>query len=125
MSQTSGGLVIPDFVLARLDLQPGAKLLYSALCRCADEAGDCSPSQKSLALWIGQSTRSVRNHLIGLAEVGLIQVIPSEQGKTPIYRLLIRPVEAQTKRFSCRIHQKIKSLHKKRTGRSSKRYQMQ
>jgi hypothetical protein len=67
----------------------------------------------------------VRNHLIGLAEVGLIQVIPSEQGKTPIYRLLIRPVEAQTKRFSHRIHQKIKSLHKKRTGRSSKRYQMQ
>jgi hypothetical protein len=27
--QVSGGLVVPDFVLAQPDLKPGAKLLYS------------------------------------------------------------------------------------------------
>lgn len=92
--QVSGGLVVPDFVLAQPDLKPGAKLLYSALCRCAKGADHCSPSQKHLALWIGPSLRSVQNHLNGLAEAGLIQVLPGKQSKTSMYRLLVRPVEA-------------------------------
>jgi hypothetical protein len=118
--QVSGGLVVPDFVLAQPDLKPGAKLLYSALCRCAEGADHCSPSQKHLALWIGQSLRSVQNHLNGLAEAGLIQVLPGKESKTSMYRLLVQPVDACSQQQGFRSHPKP-NAPRKRNWRSSKR----
>lgn len=55
------------------DIRPSArKFILVALANYADEEGVCYPSQKTLASATGQSERSVREHLAGLEEDGII-----------------------------------------------------
>lgn len=105
MLQIREGLVVPGFVLGQPDLNPGAKLVFSILCHVAEEAGQdhCSPNQKSLAAWIGQSRRSVQNHLSELAKAGFIQVSPGEQTKAATYRILMWPVGQPQQRQEFRL----------------------
>lgn len=51
---------------------PGAKLVLIALANYTNDAGECWPSQETLAQWTEQSDRTVRTHLAALEEKGLI-----------------------------------------------------
>lgn len=51
---------------------PGRKLVLLCLANYADRAGRCAPSQASLARETEQGERTVRSHLAGLEEQGLI-----------------------------------------------------
>lgn len=98
-------VMIPGFVLSLSDLSPGAKLLYSALCHVSAKTGQdqCSLGQRSMAQWIGQSIRSVQNHLDGLAKAELIQIIPATStGTASTYRILIKPADPRQRKKSYR-----------------------
>lgn len=74
-------------------LEIGPKLTLLALAQFADERSICYPGQSTLAEMIGQSDRSVRNHLGALELAGLIKREPryrtDEAGgrNSDVYRL--------------------------------------
>jgi hypothetical protein len=78
---------IPNVVLQRSDIGPGAKLTYVALLFFAWQGDRCFPGQDSLALVAGVSVRSIKIHLQQLDECGLIAVRRRGHTKTNVYTL--------------------------------------
>lgn len=78
---------IPNAILRRPDIAPGAKLTYMVLLSYAWQKGHCFPGQETMACDLGVSKRSVVTYLAQLAELGLLRVKRRGLGKTNLYIL--------------------------------------
>lgn len=78
---------IPNGVLRREGLSPGAKLAYMGLLSYAWQEGSCFPGQARLATDLGIGQRSVIRYLKELETVGLLEVRRRGLGKTNKYIL--------------------------------------
>jgi hypothetical protein len=89
----AGFTQIPNLVLRRSDLQPGAKLTYMVLLSYAWQQDHAYPGQDRLAVDMGVTERSVRTYLKELQESGLITIRRRGLGLTNVYILhrLSRP----------------------------------
>lgn len=76
---------IPNGILRRSDIQPGAKLTYMVLLSYAWQKGTAYPGQDRLASDMGVSERSVITYLKQLQETGLITIRRRGLGKTNLY----------------------------------------
>jgi DNA-binding PadR family transcriptional regulator len=83
----AGFTQIPNLVLRRPDLQPGAKLTYMVLLSYAWDKDHAYPGQDRLAVDMGVSERSVITYLKQLSEAGLITIRRRGLGLTNIYIL--------------------------------------
>ncbi|HZG69531.1 MAG TPA: helix-turn-helix domain-containing protein [Herpetosiphonaceae bacterium] len=83
----AGFTQIPNVVLRRLGLSPGAKLTYVMLLSYAWQDGACFPGQETLARDMGFTDRSVRTYLKELQEHGLITIRQRGLNLTNLYIL--------------------------------------
>ena len=83
----AGFTQIPNLVLRRADLSPGAKLTYMVLLSYAWQEDHAYPGQDRLAADMGVSERSVITYLKQLQESGLITIRRRGLGMTNIYVL--------------------------------------
>lgn len=81
----SGFTMLPNAILRRPDLTPGAKLAYMGLLSYAWQADSCFPGQDRLADDLGISARSVWSYLKQLEECGLISIRRRGLGMTNLY----------------------------------------
>ncbi len=98
---------IPNTILRREDLSPGAKLTYMALLSYSWQKGSCFPGQDTLAEDLGVSRRSVITYLQHLQKSGLLKIKRRGLGKTNVY-LLPRFTQARSENFA---HQEVQNLH--------------
>jgi len=78
---------IPNAVLRRPEVTPGAKLTYMALLSYAWQEGSCFPGQLRIAEDLGVSSRSVITYLKQLQDAGLLRVKRRGLGLTNVYIL--------------------------------------
>ncbi len=78
---------IPNSILRRSDISPGAKLTYVVLLSYAWQEGSCFPGQERMAEDMGVTDRSVRTYLRELEGVGLLITKQRGLGKTNLYFL--------------------------------------
>lgn len=78
---------IPNGILRRSDIQPGAKLTYMVLLSYAWQKNTAYPGQDRLASDMGVSERSVRTYLEQLQRSGLVTINRRGLGMTNIYIL--------------------------------------
>jgi hypothetical protein len=83
----AGFTQIPNLVLRRSDLQPGAKLTYMVLLSYAWQEDHAYPGQDRLAADMGVSERSVITYLKQLQETGLVTIRRRGLGLTNVYVL--------------------------------------
>ena len=81
----AGFTQIPNGVLRRSDLQPGAKLTYMVLLSYAWQKNHAYPGQDSLARDMGVSERSVITYLKQLRDSGLVSIRRRGLGMTNVY----------------------------------------
>lgn len=86
-SLRAGFTQIPNLVLRRSDLPPGAKLTYMVLLSYAWQQAQAYPGQDRLADDMGVSERSVRTYLDQLVASGLITIRRRGLGLTNVYVL--------------------------------------
>jgi biotin operon repressor len=82
-----GFTIIPNAILRRPDLSPGAKLTYMMLLSYAWQQGSCFPGQERLAEDMGVTKRSVITYLQHLQESGFLIIKRRGQGLTNVYHL--------------------------------------
>lgn len=78
---------IPNTILRRPEITPGAKLTYMLLLSYAWQQDSCFPGQATLAEDLGAGRRSVIRYLQELQERGLLRVKRRGLGKTNVYTL--------------------------------------
>jgi len=69
------GSVIPNWLLQRKEISPGAKLCYARLCQYSGKNGLCYPKQVTLAKELGCSRSQVIRYLKELVKQGLIEKV--------------------------------------------------
>jgi len=79
---------VPNFILRRRDLSPGAKITYSLLLSYAWQADFCYPAQDRLAEDSARGVRQVQRTLIELRKKNLISWHQRGLNKTNIYTIL-------------------------------------
>lgn len=67
------GAFVPNWLLEREEVSPGAKLLYGRLCQFAGRDGHCYPRQEVISESLGINPRQVRNLISELKENRLIE----------------------------------------------------
>ncbi len=82
-----GFTAIPNTILKRRDISPGAKLCYVMLLTYVWQGDSCFPGQERLAEDMGVTSRSVVTYMKELQDTGLVKVQRRGQGKTNIYTL--------------------------------------
>lgn len=83
----AGFTAVPNVILKRTDLSPGAKLCYIMLLTYAWDEGSCYPGQQRLAADMGVTDRSVRTYLRELETARLVISAHRGQGFTNVYTL--------------------------------------
>ena len=76
---------VPNFVLRKSDLSPGAKVVFAMFLSYAWHNNFCFPGQERLAEDMGMSRSRVTEFVSELEKGGLISVLRRGQGKTNIY----------------------------------------
>ena len=69
------GSLIPNWLLQRKEISPGAKLCYGRLCQYSGKNGQCYPKQITLARELGCSRSQVIRYINELVKHGLIEKI--------------------------------------------------
>ena len=69
------GSLIPNWLLQRKEISPGAKLYYGRLCQYSGKNGRCYPKQITLARELGCSRSQVIRYINELVKHGLIEKI--------------------------------------------------
>ena len=82
------GSFIPNWLLRRTEISPGAKLCYARLSQFAGRDGECFPAQVTLAAEIGAGERQLRRYLSELEEWGLIEIVQVGLNQPNRYRFL-------------------------------------
>lgn len=96
-----GGPTIPNWLLRRREISPGAKLVYALLTdnTCGIDFPEYELAsgldEKKIAQSIGASERSIRNWLKELENGGLIRYEVSGWGKPNLYRFLKHPWQSR------------------------------
>lgn len=85
------GSFIPNWLLRRGEISPGAKLCYARLAQFAGKDGECFPAQATLASEIGSGERQIRRYLSELEEEELIHSIHVGLNQPNRYRFLWHP----------------------------------
>ena len=85
-----GYTAVPNFLLKKSSLSPGAKLTYVMLLKYAWEKDSCFPGQARLAQDMGVSPRHAHSCIKELEQAKLISVKRRGQGSTNIYTLHLR-----------------------------------
>lgn len=92
------GAFIPNWLVERPELSPGAKLCYARLCQYAGRAGVAFPAQEELAAALGVSDRQVRTYLVQLqtvthdgAPAPLIRVTQGGRARSNRITFLVHP----------------------------------
>ncbi len=89
LARLHGGFTqVPNFLLRRKDLSPGAKITYSLLLSYAWQDDFCFPAQERIAEDSGYSERQVRRTLVELRDKGLIDWKQRGLNRPNVYRLL-------------------------------------
>ena len=70
------GAMIPNWLLERPEISPGAKLCYARLCQYSGKNGLCFPKQETIAQEIGCSTRQIQRYI---RELTIQKLIKSEK----------------------------------------------
>lgn len=83
----AGFTAVPNVILKRTDLSPGAKLCYIMLLTYAWDEGSCYPGQQRLAVDMGVTDRSVRTYLRELESRELVISTHRGLGHTNVYTL--------------------------------------
>jgi Helix-turn-helix domain len=83
----AGFTQIPNLLLRREDITPGAKLTYMVLLSYAWQSDSCFPGHDRLATDMGVAKRSVVTYLQQLKDKGMIIVERRGLGQTNVYRL--------------------------------------
>jgi hypothetical protein len=89
------GSFVPNWLMLRTEVSPGAKLCFARLCQFAGEKGHCWPAQETLARSLGVGARQVRRYLKELEGVGLIAVTPGAGRESSRYRFPRHPWMAE------------------------------
>jgi hypothetical protein len=79
------GSFIPEWLMPRKEISPGAKLCYSRLARYAGKDGKCNPKIETLAGALGVSDRQCSSYLSELKEHDLIEAHRLGLGKANQY----------------------------------------
>jgi len=82
------GSFLPNWLLKRSEVTPGAKLLYARLSQYAGEDGECRPAQATLAAELGIAVRTVKAQLKELHRHELIDSQQRGFNKTNLYFFL-------------------------------------
>ena len=83
---TAGGFtMVPNDLLERGDISPGAKIICIGLLRFAWQEGFCFPGQERLAAMLGMGVRTVIRYLQELARARLILLERRGRGRTNRY----------------------------------------
>lgn len=71
------GAMVPNWLLKRCEVSPGAKLVYARLCEHSGREGNgrAYPGQKVLADELGISARQIRRYIVELEKHELIYSI--------------------------------------------------
>ena len=85
------GAVIPNWLLARPEVSPGAKLCYARLAQYAGRQGTAYPAQEALAAALGCSRRQVIRYLGELTRHGLLAERRPGWGRANRYHFLAHP----------------------------------
>ena len=111
----AGFTQIPNAILRRPDVTPGAKLTYMALLSYAWQKGSCFPGQDTLADDLGVSKRSVVTYLQQLQEAGLLHVKRRGLGQTNVYTITrwdtSRSANFAHQEVQKATHQEVQDLH--------------
>lgn len=78
---------IPNTILKRADISPGAKLAYVMLLSYAHKVDRCFPGQRRLAEDLGVAVRSVIRYMQELVKAALLRVKRRGLGMTNVYYL--------------------------------------
>ena len=79
------GSYIPEWLMEREEISPGAKLCYARLIRFSGKDGKCYPKRDKIAQGIGVSERQVDRYIRELKNADLIDVHQSGLGRTNDY----------------------------------------
>ena len=85
------GAMIPNWLLCRREISPGAKLAYARLVQYAGRGGRCFPKQESIALELGVSARTIRTYLRELIDFSLLEGVRNGLGTSNNYYFLDHP----------------------------------
>jgi hypothetical protein len=96
--------LVPNSILRRSDISPGAKLSYTMLLVYARQKGSCFPGQDTLSKDLGVSRRSVVTYLKELQQAQLLRVQRRGLGRTNVY-VLTKWVQSRSAKFA---HQEVK-----------------
>jgi hypothetical protein len=69
------GAFVPNWLMERTEISPGAKLAYGRLCQYAGKNGRAFPCQDTFATALGISDRQLRRYLAELEEHSLVSVL--------------------------------------------------
>jgi hypothetical protein len=69
------GAMVPNWLMRRKEVSPGAKLCYGKLCQFNGKNGKCFPGRELLAKELGCSPRSVTRYVKELQKWNLLDVI--------------------------------------------------
>jgi len=94
------GSQVPNWLLERKEVSPGAKLCYARLCQYAGENGSCYPALDTLAKEMGVSVDSVTRYVQELVKEGLIKSVRRGFKKSNVY--FFKPHEWISAWFSLR-----------------------
>ena len=117
---------IPNQILRRQDVGPGAKLAFMVLLSYAWQKDSCHPGQQKMADDMGVSDRSVRTYLQELQMAELITVEQRGLGKTNVYTIhRLRPENISGQERKPASGQERKILPTKNTQRKDPKKKMQ
>ena len=80
---------VPDWLMRRGEITPGAKLLYGLMARYAGKNGQCFPRQSKLAADMQVSARWVQAMLKELVDAKLVKVIQTGKNQSNCYHFLL------------------------------------
>lgn len=79
------GAFIPNWLMCRVEISGGAKLVYARLAQFAGKNGKAFPKQLTLSVEIGIGERQLRRNIKELIEIGLIGVVQQGLGLPNYY----------------------------------------
>lgn len=82
------GAFVPNWLMERPEVAPGAKLLYGRLAQHAGRKNRCYPGQKTLARELAVSARMIRRYLRELIDIGLIEERQRGLNRSNLYYFL-------------------------------------
>lgn len=85
------GSFIPNWLLRRSEISPGAKLCYARLAQYAGQDGKCFPKQETLAAELAVSVDQAQRYLQELIRCNLVETQRCGLGKANSYFFLSHP----------------------------------